>query len=165
MRMRHSLTLFETVLSKKTMYTRDSFQFFSAKELLIHTQRALNVQPAHQTCRAKDKHRLMLQQIKVDMQASLESIQKKSAQPWPRSSGAPVQMQPVVIANLMPKVASGQQINKDIQDFGRALSLLLRWKRHRHNPSPRFCQLSTAYCSSRVFVFRPHRNFCEGDLL
>ena len=61
------------------MYTRDSFQFFSAKELLIHTQRALNVQPAHQTCRAKYKHRLMLQQIKVDMHASLESIKKKKA--------------------------------------------------------------------------------------
>ena len=79
--MRNSLTLFETVLSKKTMYTRDSFQSFSAKELLIHTQRALNVQPAHQTCRAKDKHRLMLQQIKIDMQASLESIQKKAHSP------------------------------------------------------------------------------------
>ena len=164
MRMRNSLTLFETVLSKKTMYTRDSFQFFSAKELLIHTQRALNVQPAHQTCRAKDKHRLMLQQIKIDMQASGEHS-KESAQHWPRSFGAPVQMQPVVIANLMPKVASGQQINKDIQDFGRALSLLLRWKRHRHNLNPRFCQLSTAYYPSRVFLFRPHGNFCEGDLL
>ena len=165
MRMRNSLTLFETVLSKKTMYTRDSFQFFSAKELSIHTQRALNVQPAHQTCRAKDKHRLMLQQIKVYMQAFRRASNKKKPQPWPRSSGAPVQMQPVVIANLMPKVASGQQINKDIQDFGRALSLLLRWKRHRHNLNPRFCQLSTAYFPSRVFVFRPHGNFCEGDLL
>ena len=81
MRMRNSLTLIETVLSKKTMYTRDSFQFVSAKELLIHTQRALNVQPAHQTCRAKDKHRLMLQQINLDMQASLESIQKKAHSP------------------------------------------------------------------------------------
>ena len=141
MRIRNSLTLFEIVLSKKTMYIRDRFQFFTAKELLIHTQRALNVQPAHQTCRAKDNHRLMLQQIKVVMQAFLESIQKKSAQPWPRSSGVPVQMQPVMIANLMPKVASGQQINKDIEGFGRALSLLLRWKRYRHNLSPRFCQL------------------------
>ena len=165
MKMRNCLTSIETVLSKKTMYTRDGFQFCQCK-------RTINTYPARtecvtcdQTCRAKDNHRLMLQQIKNHMQASLESIQKKSAQPWPRSSGAPVQMQPVVIANLMPKVASGQQINKDIQDFGRALSLLLRWKRHRHNLSPRFCQLSTAYFPSRVFVFRPHKNFCEGDLL
>ena len=62
--MRKCLTLIETILSKKTMYIKDSFQFFSAKELLIHTQRALNVQPAHQTCRAKNRHRLMLQQNK-----------------------------------------------------------------------------------------------------
>ena len=77
MRMRNCLTLIEAILSKKMIYTKDSFQFSIAEELLIHTQRALNVQPVHQTCRAKDKHRLMLQQIKIDMQASLESIQKK----------------------------------------------------------------------------------------
>ena len=114
MRMRNCLTLIETVLSKKTMYTRDSFQFFSAKELLIHTQRALNVQPAHQTCRAKDKHRSMLQQIKNRYAGFPGEHQIKKKQPWPRSSGALVQRQPVVIASLMPKVASGPQINKDI---------------------------------------------------
>ena len=113
MRMRNSLTLFETILSKKAMYTRDSFQFFSAKELLIYTQRALNVQPAHQTCRAKDKHRSMLQQIK-NRYAGFSGEHQIKKQPWTRSSGAPVQRQPVVIASLMPKVASGPQINKDI---------------------------------------------------
>ena len=40
------------------------------------------------------------------------------------------------VANLtVPKVASAQQINKDIQDFGQVLSLLLRLQTHRHNLS------------------------------
>ena len=113
MRMRNCLTLIEAILSKKMIYTKDSFQFSIAEELLIHTQRALNVQPAHQTCRAKDKHRSMLQQIK-NRHAGFPGEHQIKKKPWPRSSGACVQRQPVVIASLMPKVASGPQINKDI---------------------------------------------------